>query len=153
MFTPKTAFEIECQMRQVRRDLDDQVDELVDSARQITEQMSDWRSYVGAHPWIFLGAAAALGYLVVPTRISVGRPVAETLSELAENGAIKLNPPTRQQSLLDSAVDMGLRYATSTALQVGMNLLNVGLNRYMSSFLINQSSTPGTATSDRGART
>lgn len=127
-----TAIDIERQMKQVRRDLDNQVDELVDNARQITEQITDWRSYVAAHPWISLGVAVAAGYLVIPTRVSVDRPVSETLADLARTGSIKLGPPDSNLSVWDRAVDLGLGMASSAALQIGMNLLNRGMSQLLS---------------------
>jgi len=124
MSSHNTANEIQREMRQVRRDLGDQVDELVDQARQMTEDLVDWRSYVKAHPWLYLAAAAGVGYLIMPTRVTVDRPVADSLAELARTGAIKLEEPVAEKSLLDRAVDMGIAVASSTVLQLGMNWLN-----------------------------
>jgi hypothetical protein len=135
MSSRNTANEIQREMRQVRRDLDEQVDELVDQARQITEELVDWRSYVKAHPWLYLGAAAGLGYLIMPTRVTVDRPVADSLAELARSGAIKLEEPEAEKSLLDRAIDMGIAVASSTVLQVGMTWLNHQLTGMVASAL------------------
>jgi len=49
-------------MAEVRCNLDEDVQGIVEGARD----MSQWRSYVRAYPWWCLGGALALGYLVVP---------------------------------------------------------------------------------------
>lgn len=130
MSTPKTADEIQRRMKRVRCDLDDQVDEIVDNARQITEQFTDWRSYVSANPWLCLGIAAGVGYLAMPTRVSVDRPVADTLADLARTGSIKMGSP--RPTLWTQALDMGVGIASSFALQGALSLLNPILNRMVS---------------------
>lgn len=49
-------------MEEVRCDLDEDVQEIVEGARD----MGKWRYYVRTYPWICLGAALAAGYLIVP---------------------------------------------------------------------------------------
>jgi hypothetical protein len=131
MSTVKTANDIQRQMRQVRRDLDQEMGELVDNAKQITEQFTDWRAYVKSNPWLYLGLAAGLGYVIVPTRVTVERPVADTLADLAKSGTIKVTKAQPEKSLVDQAIDMGISIASSAALQYGMNLLNRGLREYL----------------------
>lgn len=55
-------------MRAIREDLDDGVQNIVERARE----MQDWRTYVQAYPWVFVGSAVALGYLMVPRRTRRG---------------------------------------------------------------------------------
>lgn len=55
---------VRAQMQQIRCDIDRDLDEMVASARR----MVDWRHYVKTYPWTCLGAAAALGFLIVPKR-------------------------------------------------------------------------------------
>lgn len=55
------------EMQQVRSDLQDDVQHLVAQARTLT----DWRHYVRTYPWACVGAAAAIGYLVIPARKKV----------------------------------------------------------------------------------
>ena len=52
-------------MEEVRCDLDEDVQEIVEGARD----MGEWRSYVRTYPWVCLGAALAVGYLIVPRRL------------------------------------------------------------------------------------
>jgi len=58
---------IASRMEGVRCDLDEDVQEIVESARD----MRDWRTYVRKYPWVCLGAALAVGYLVAPRRTAV----------------------------------------------------------------------------------
>jgi len=51
-------------MEEVRCDVDEDVQEIVEGARD----MGKWRYYVRTYPWICLGAALAVGYLIVPRR-------------------------------------------------------------------------------------
>jgi hypothetical protein len=74
------AEKIQAEMRQVRSELREDVKEVVASAREL----SDWRQYVRAAPWLSLGAAAAIGYFFVPPRTVVVRPNADDLLEVAK---------------------------------------------------------------------
>jgi len=38
------------------------------ACQQARERWTDWRAHVRAHPWLVCGAAAALGYAIVPPR-------------------------------------------------------------------------------------
>ncbi len=67
-------------MEEVRRDLDQDVQDIVEGARD----MGDLRSYVRSYPWVCLAAAVAAGYLIVPRRRGVTRPDAEALTELVK---------------------------------------------------------------------
>lgn len=56
--------EILRRMKEIRNDLDEDVQEIVEQARA----MQDWRTYMKSHPWVFVGAAVAVGYILVPNR-------------------------------------------------------------------------------------
>lgn len=58
------ADEIRERMALIRQRIDEQSDEVV---AQVSE-LSDWRSYVRRYPWASVGAAAVLGYVLVPSR-------------------------------------------------------------------------------------
>ena len=62
--TPAEIIEIQRRMAQVRHELHEEVREAVKGAQSLT----DWRSQVRNHPWLAMGAAAALGYMIVPRR-------------------------------------------------------------------------------------
>jgi len=71
-------------MEEVRCDLDEDVQEIVEGARD----MGDWRSYVKSHPWAFLGAALAVGYLIVPGRTLGVQPAAAALAGFANRSGL-----------------------------------------------------------------
>jgi hypothetical protein len=75
----ETMQAIQQRMREVRRELGH---DLAISARDIT----DWRSYVRASPWLAVASAAALGYLLAPKGPPVVRLNSIDLQRLVENG-------------------------------------------------------------------
>jgi hypothetical protein len=64
-------------MEEVRCDVDEDVQEIVEGARD----MGKWRYYVRTYPWICLGAALAVGYLIVPRRAFAMQPDAQKPEE------------------------------------------------------------------------
>jgi len=94
-FTTTTdAEQIRQQMREVRAELREDVKGLVGSARELT----DWGSYVRAYPWLCVGAAAAVGFMIVPSRSVIVKPDAEGLIELAKRHklVVKMEEPKQQ---------------------------------------------------------
>ena len=75
-------------MEEVRCDLDQDVQGIVEGARD----MRDWRSYVRTYPWVCVGAALAVGYLLVPRRHVAMQPNAETIAELVEQSRLAATP-------------------------------------------------------------
>lgn len=89
-----SADDIRQRMQQVRCELGDGMDDIVESTREMT----DWRSYVEHYPWLCAGAAAALGYLVVPKRVELLSPNADTLLELAKRNKLVVNTNPQAQA-------------------------------------------------------
>src|SRR3954451_18668069 len=85
--TASDAEQIQRQMRELRADLREDVQDVVVSAHK----MADIGNYVRAYPWLCVGAALAAGYLVVPQRAVVLRPDAEALVELAKKHKLFVN--------------------------------------------------------------
>jgi len=77
------------QMDRVRRNLGDEVDEIVESAQTLT----DWRYYIKTHPWMCLAGAAAVGYFIVPKRMVVIGPSAEMIEEAIKRSALAFKTP------------------------------------------------------------
>lgn len=75
-------------MEEVRCNLDEDVQEIVEGARE----MGKWRTYVQSYPWLSVGAALAVGYLIVP-RVSGMQPDAQTLAELAKQSRLLATSP------------------------------------------------------------
>jgi len=96
-------------MQGIRRDIDQDLEDVSASARNLV----DWKHYVNAYPWLCLGAAAALGFLVVPKRsaaahadlttpvepVSTGRPEVDVASVAAP--AV---PPSVARGVFDALV-------------------------------------------------
>jgi hypothetical protein len=75
-------------MEEVRCDVDEDVQEIVEGARD----MGKWRYYVRTYPWICLGAALAVGYLIVPRRAVGMEPDAQKPDELAKPSRLLATP-------------------------------------------------------------
>jgi hypothetical protein len=118
------ADEIQRQMRRVRAELGDDVQGLVDSAQVAT----DWHSYVRAYPWLAVGAAAAVGYLIIPSRPRIAAPDAGTLREIVQSVA-GAGKAASQPSL----VSMVARMAAGALLQGAVGILKQQLMRYAAS--------------------
>ena len=108
------ADEIQREMRQIRVELRDNVQEIVSSAREIV----DWQSYVKAYPWLCVGAAAFAGYLVVPSRTTVIRPDPEALRELTKSRQMLEQQVKPKKSLLGMVMGMVAASAAQAAMSV-----------------------------------
>jgi hypothetical protein len=120
------ADEIQREMRQVRAELREDVRDFVASARVMT----DWQEYVRAYPWVCLGAAAAVGYFLVPTRVHVIQPDKQTLRELAKEGqlVVKVDPAQKRTGIVDLLVGLAARSLVQGGLAVVSQQLSQGWN-------------------------
>jgi hypothetical protein len=75
-------------MEEVRCDLDQDIQGIVEGARD----MRDWRSYVRSYPWVCVGAAVTIGYLLVPRRPAALQPSAEAIAELVKQSRLAETP-------------------------------------------------------------
>lgn len=110
---PPQADRLRQEMRTIRRELGDDVEELVEHA----ERLMDWKYYVQRYPWACAGGAALLGYFLVPQRIVTLPTDEHTLSRLADRLPIHTKPaePKKQQSMLGWLVSMGTGMALRAA--------------------------------------
>jgi hypothetical protein len=117
-----TADDLQRQMQQVRMEMREDVQVIVDNAREMT----DWTWYVRTYPWVCIGAAAAIGYLVVPSRI---KPDPKDLLELARHQKIvvKMEEPRSRQSILGTLVQM----AAGSLLQGGLAVATQQLDQIL----------------------
>jgi len=117
------AEEIQREMRQIRVELKENVEEIVSNAREIV----DWQSYVRSNPWLMVGGAAFLGYLLVPSRTTVIRPDPEAMRELTKSRQV-LENQTRPRSLVSMVLGMVATSAAQAAMAVAtrqvQNLVN-----------------------------
>lgn len=112
---PSSADAIRERMKLVRHEISDDVDEIVESTRDMT----DWRSYVKRYPWVCLGVAVAAGIFVVPKRVSLIAPDADTLLKLAKRKklVVEPKPKAKAKSGVSGAL---LSLMTNAALRGGM---------------------------------
>jgi hypothetical protein len=95
---------LQVQMRKVRTDLNEEVHELVQNAREAV----DWRHYWRSYPWVGCAAALTVGYLLVPTRRNSDRD-ARLLSEVARSAEAVSRPSTGRRLLAElGGVVLGL---------------------------------------------
>ena len=96
-------------MSAVRAQMAQDADHVADATRTMT----DWRTYVRRYPWLFVGGAAALGYIMIPRRPTVVTLDPEVLRQLAGrpvNVAPQAPRPSLFASMLSMAVSLGARH-------------------------------------------
>ncbi|MBV10738.1 MAG: hypothetical protein CMN21_16155 [Rubinisphaera sp.] len=91
---PETAEEIREQMRQTRCHLQPEVNRIVEDA----QKLMDWHYYMKRAPWMMLGVAAAVGYIIVPKRLHVMSPDADELEKLSKKQRLVVEPKPKAES-------------------------------------------------------
>ena len=104
--------EIQRQMREIRINLGDEVHGLVNKARAMT----DWRVHWRNHPWIWSGAAAALGYLIVPSR-RFGNSDAGKLADIARVSSASLASRSPRRRIISELASLALGIVAKKAMQ------------------------------------
>lgn len=99
------ADRIRLEMVRVRGELHDDVEEVVASARALT----DWRRYVRSYPWACLGAAAVVGYWIVPRRAAPKIKIRGPKSVASKAGS-------REEAAEDAAVESGVKAGAAAGL-------------------------------------
>jgi hypothetical protein len=112
--------DIQRRMAQIRRELHENVRDAVEGAQSLT----DWRSHVRHHPWLTLGAAAVVGYLIVPKRREQPAPAIVAVAPAAApaiSQAVKAEPKKKRWGIIGSAVGLlapiAVRAAQNYAIQ------------------------------------
>lgn len=116
-------------MRAVRSHLDREVDAVVADARALT----DWRHYFRAHPWVWLGAAAVAGFVLVPPKRKTATLDQAALAELARRREIVVAAPGTSTS--EWAVSSLARIATSALIRAAIAIAGKHLNRFIDGLL------------------
>ncbi len=117
---PPEIDQLQERMHQVRRDLGEDVQGLIENTRAMT----DWRLLWRKHPWVGCAAAAVLGYVVVPSR-RFGKADARRLADLASAAATSapVVSPARGIAwqiagiVLGSVAQRGVQFLTQSFLQ------------------------------------
>lgn len=110
----KQADHIRQQMRQIRRELGDDVEDLVEQA----ERLMDWRYYVQQYPWVTVGVATLAGYFLVPRRTVAFPADDRTLERLAEKLPMMMQKPpeAKRPTIFGSLLQMGTNLAMRAAM-------------------------------------
>jgi len=116
--TQPTAEEIQARMREVRSNVDEEVERFVEAARAMT----DWRHYVRRFPWFCLGAAAAVGYLCVRSKRIPQSPDAQQLVESVREQRLAAMPAQSADSAGSVAATL-IRIAAPLVIRAGIAVL------------------------------
>lgn len=96
------ADEIRRQMEQIRCDLSQSVETLVESAREMT----DWRYYVRQYPWAGVAAAAVVGYVIVPQRMPAYTSDTAAMERLMKRHRLMVAEPVKKGGLAGAVFGM-----------------------------------------------
>ena len=126
MNDPPLAESVRARMQRLRCEIDGDVEDMAASART----MVDWKHYVKSYPWMCLGAAVALGFLIVPKRSKTINADLGTPTELAKTSHLVVKPaPTAARGLVDTlvatVVGIAVREATAYLGQSAGRLLGI----------------------------
>lgn len=102
-------------MAGIRRDMDIELEGVVENAKTLT----NWKYYLSRYPWLSIGAAAVVGYLIVPKKVAVTQPDAHTLAKLAKRRKLVVEPKHRaqpKQGLVAGAFNFMFGLAAKSAL-------------------------------------
>jgi len=139
--------EIRRRMAQIRRDLHEDVREVVAGA----EAATDWRRYIRAYPWAAVGTAAAVGFLAVP-KVSRSAPrdtarqsdVAEVRDELRQAREDKEEAKEeKRRSLVGAAFAMAAPMAWRFAQNYAMAYLEQWIAQHQQQFTAQAGPRPG----------
>jgi len=71
-----------------------EIDQDLEDVSASVHNMVDWKHYVEAYPWLCVGAAAALGFLIVPKRSAATNAGAATPTEPASTSHPAASSPS-----------------------------------------------------------
>ena len=70
-----------------------EIDQDLEDVSASAHRMVDWKHYVKTYPWVCMGTAAALGFLIVPKRSTTRYVDLATLTKAARTGHPAVEPP------------------------------------------------------------
>lgn len=106
-----TADIVQREMRAIRGCLDADVGQLVEDARRLV----DWRRHLKKYPWLALGAAVAIGFLIIPRRPKPVNLDADALAELARRDRLVLHVDGKTSNKNGGVTGALLTLATAAA--------------------------------------
>jgi hypothetical protein len=112
--------EIRQRMAEIRSATHGDVETILTGLRQNL----DWRYHLERHPWGFAGAAALLGYLLVPKSKVKAKFDQATIKEIAAELNMPQQIPDDKKTFVQKwVIPMALKWGTTGALQIGQLLL------------------------------
>jgi hypothetical protein len=102
-----TGDEIRDRMAMIRLQIDERSDEVVAQVNAL----SDWRSYVRRHPWVSVGAAAVVGYVLVPSK---AKPSAEASTRDTKKHPAAFTTDELRSVLIGAAKKAATAYASKS---------------------------------------
>jgi hypothetical protein len=145
---PNDIEEIRRQMAQIRRELHEDVKEVVEGAEAVT----DWRRYIRMYPWAAVGTAVAVGYLIVPKRrrsvprdVARQSDVAEMREVLRQDRAPEPEEKKRRKSLIGAAFGMLVPLVWRTAQGYAMSYLEQWIAQKQQEYMAAAGPPPGAA--------
>ena len=99
-------------MSAVRAQMAQDADHVADATRTMT----DWRTYVRRYPWLFVGGAAALGYMMIPRPPTMVTLDPEVLRQLAGR-PVHVAPQAPRSSLFASMLSMAVSLGARQVMQ------------------------------------
>jgi hypothetical protein len=123
---PETIEQVREEMRQIRSQLDEEVETFVQSTRVLF----DWHSYLRRAPWLCVGAAALAGYLIVPSKPKVVSPTPQQLADLAKHSRVTI-PEGGVQAKAKSLGRELAGVALGLLVRAGMSVATQQFNQFM----------------------
>ena len=110
------------QMARIRSELTEDVGEVVEQAKELT----DWHLFVKRHPWLCVGSAAAIGFLLVPPRPKAVPAAAPAMATAAMGNGVAGGPPSsgsKPTSVLHPLISMVAGAVVRSALALAADQL------------------------------
>jgi len=126
MNDPLLKNSVRARMQGIRCEIDHDLEDVSASARS----MVDWKHYVKTYPWVCLGSAAALGFLIASKRSAAIHATLATATGPAETGPPAVNPaPAAARGVVDglvaAVVGIAVREAVTYLAQNAERLLGI----------------------------
>jgi hypothetical protein len=99
----------------------------VQDIRESAKTLSDWRYYVKNHPWMCVGAVAAVGFMLVPRRKAIPTEDAKELVELLKKHNLNAAPmPAASKGLAATVIGLAAPLAMRAASQAAQQYFTDG---------------------------
>ena len=117
---------VRTRMQGIRGDINQDLKNVSASARNLI----DWKHYVKAYPWVCLGAAVAVGFLIVPKRTAANHADLGRPTEPVKTGPWVVTPAPAAaggwvETLVATVVGIAVREATAYFGRIAGRLLGI----------------------------